>query len=270
MSPWPTGEAGLANAQQILLTKLGLTGTPQTGDAGIVQLQSLLQQLLAGGGGGSGMVPPGSTGIGAFSTNGTSGLSTYSGSTGALNIPNYSAVPVGSTGIGAFTTGASGPATYSASTGALNVPVYASGTLNMQKVILGTTYASTSGATPSSVGFGISSFTALVNQAVCLDYSFMVNVSVASTYPAIGIVRGAAGAIPSAGSTIPGGDILICQTRSTGFMGVLTTVNGTFLDTSIAVNTPVSYYAVAWISSGTGNITVNANSITGLSAFEVK
>lgn len=269
-SQFPTGEAGLVNAQQMLLTHLGQAGTPQTGDGGIVNFQNLLQQFLAGGGG-SGMVPPGTTGVGAFTTNGTSGLATYSPTSGALNIPNYSAMPAGSTGISALTTsGHSGTSSYSA--GALNIPVYASGTLNMQKVLVTTTATTTATtlAAATSINLGLP-FTAQVNPCVCLDYSFLVSNSVASMVGAILIVR-TIGAIPPLGATVPGGDAILCQTRQLGFLNSPTTLNGTFLDTTLSLNTPYNYYAAAWIGSGSGTLTITATGGTayGLCAFEVK
>lgn len=272
MSPtqFPTGEAGLVNAQQMLITKLGQTGTPQTGDGGIVNIQNLLQQFLAGGGGGSGMVPPGSTGVGAFTTNNTSGLATYSPASGALNIPNYSPVPPGSTGIRALTTsGTGGASSYSA--GALNIPVYASATLNMQRVFttVSVPITATTLAAATSINLGFP-FTAQVNPCVCLDYSFLITISVASTVGAVLIVR-TTGTIPPVGATVPTGDVILCQARMVGFLNASTTINGTFLDTTLSVGTTYNYYAAAWISSGSGTLTISGlGNVYGLAAFEVK
>lgn len=267
-SQFPTGEAGLVNAQQMLLAHLSQTGTPQTGDGGIVNLQNLLQQFLAGGGG-SGMVPPGSKGIGAFTTNGTSGLATFNPTTGALNIPNYSAVPAGSTGISALTTnGQSGPSSYSA--GALNIPVYAAATLNMQKATVTTAYSAnaTTYATAPYIGLSIS-FTANVNPCVCLDYNFSITPTGASVVPAVGIVR-TTGVPPPVSTPAPAGDTLLCQTRNIGFQNNAGNIGGTFLDTTLSVGTVYNYYVVTWVSAGTGSITISVSSITGLCAFEVK
>ena len=267
MSLFPTGAAGLANIQQMMLDYLGQTGTPQTGDGGIVNTQVLLQQVLAGGGGGSGMVPPGSTGIVDFTTGGTIGPSTYNRSTGALNIPNYLAMPpANSTGITAFTTnGASGPATYSA--GALNIPVYASSTLNSQSVAVDVQRTTTS-TTGVSIEVGFP-FTTQVNPCIWFDYSVLIGITSGVTPPSIAVVQ-TAGSIPPAGTARPDSDTVICQTRMDATTVATCTLNGSFLFTDADVGVTYNYYLLLRVGGGSGTITLNANSATGLCAFEVK
>ena len=275
MSQLQAGEAGIINAQEMMLTYLGESGPPQTGDAGIMNIQLLLQQVLAGQRAAvspfSSMVPPGSTGIGSFSTTGTSGLSTYDSGTGAMNIPNYSAVPVGSTGIisSLFTTSAtSGPATYNATTGALSIPTYASGTLN-EKVALVTASFSNGTATPQSTGLGFA-FTAQVNPCVYICYNFSVSYTASGTLPAVAIMR-TTGAIPAAGAGV-GSDVTVVQSSQIGLVSTATTLTGALLDTSLTVGTAYNYYAALWCAAGTGPavIEVVSGTPTGLCAFEVK
>ena len=89
----PTEAAGIANIQKTLMQRLGQNNPPATGEAGIVNIQKLLAQLFISSRVG-GMDPPGSHGIGTFTTDGNSGPASYDPATGALNIPNYEFVPV--------------------------------------------------------------------------------------------------------------------------------------------------------------------------------
>lgn len=272
MTDFPTGEAGLVNVQQMMLNFLNQSGQPQTGEGGIINVQVLLQQILAGGGVGGGMSPPGSTGIGTFSTTGTSGAATYSPVTGALNIPNYSAVPAGSTGITSLTTtGASGPSTYSPSTGVLNVPSYAGPTLNQNSVRV--TAQWTNGSTVFSTGLGFP-FTALYNPCVRLSYNLQVSYATASTVPVFAVYR-TTGSIPAQGVAPGGTDVLIVQTRQLLLINTNNTIVGYFLDTSLTVGVPYNYYIAFWCANaGPATIQWTQNGqgmyINGLYAFEVK
>ena len=267
MSSFPTGAAGLANIQQMMLDYLGQTGTPQTGDGGIVNTQVLLEQVLAGGGGGSSMEPPGSTGIVNFTTNSSSGASSYNKSTGALNIPNYLALPpANSTGITALTTnGGSQPATYSA--GALNIPVYASSILNMQKAVVTTQYSTTSNVgIATGVGFP---FVTQVNPFIWFDYSILVTITSGVTPPGVAVVQSPGSVVPPGGSVPSGSWSTIGLTRMDGTTVATTTLNGSFLYNA-AIGTPYVYYLLIYVGGGSGTVTINANSATGLCAFEVK
>lgn len=273
MTDFPTGSAGLVNAQQMLLTFLGQAGTPQTGEGGIINLQNLLQQVLAGGGVGGGMNPPGSTGIGTFTTTGTSGAATYSRATGALNVPNYSAVPPGSTGIVSpiVTSNTSGPSTYSPSTGALNIPTYAGGALNQG--IVRVTAQWTNGTTVLSTGLGFP-FTALYNPCVRLTFNILVSYATASTVPAITVYR-TTSSIPAQGSPPNAGDVTIGVGRQLFLINTNNTLIGYFLDTTLTVGVPYNYY-MAFFAANAGPATIQWTQngqglyINGLYAFEVK
>ena len=93
------------------------------------------QLALAGGGGGGGAAAGGVT---ALTTTGTTGQSTFTSSTGVLNVPNYADI----SHINLTNTGTTGQATFNTSTGAFNIPNYA----DISKIVLthtGTTGAST-------------------------------------------------------------------------------------------------------------------------------
>ena len=89
----PAETAGIIDIQKTLMQQLNQNNPPQTGAAGIVNIQKLLAQLFIGSRVG-GMDPPGSTGIGTFTTEGTGGPASYDPATGALNIPQYEFTPV--------------------------------------------------------------------------------------------------------------------------------------------------------------------------------
>lgn len=272
MTDFPTGTAGLVNAQQMLLNFLKIPGSPQTGEGGIINLQNLLQQVLAGGGVGGGMNPPGSTGIVTFSTNNTSGAATYSPATGALNIPNYSAVPPGSTGIVQLSTaGASGPATYSPATGILDVPQYAGATLNQNSVRVTATWSNGSSVFSTGLGFP---FTALYNPCVRLSYNISVSYAVAQTVPAITVYR-TTGSIPIQGAVTNPGDVTISTGRQLFLVNTNNTLYSYLLDTTLAVGVPYNYYMTfSCANAGPATIQVtqdtHGNYINGLFAFEVK
>lgn len=243
---------------------------PQTGAGGQANAQDLLQQVLAvSGGGGGGMVPPGSTGISAFSTLGTNNVALYTAS-GALNIPNYSAVPTGSTGITSLATPNTGAASYSPSTGILSIPVFASGVLNAQKSYL-TANATSNSTTQLAMGNGTGFlFTANVNPCVVISFAQLLSLSVSSLIPAIIIVRSTSTTIPPSGTAIPAPDAPLLETKMVG-QTTPYSISGSVIDTGITVGVTYCYYLAMWLSIGTGTATATSGiSNSSFSAFEVK
>ena len=258
MSSYPTGAAGIANIQKIL----GSTN-PQTGDAGIVAIQEL---LAAGGAGGGGMVPAGSTGITTFTTNGTSGASTYNSTTGAMNVPAYAGmVPGGSTGITIFTTnGTSGAATYNSANGAMNIPNYATGSggavLQFNFAQFSPTTYSTTSTSMISTGQGLA-FTPVTAQVI-VTYS----VNLQSAAPAIGIYRTTT-AIPVAGTVItpiPANTVQI--TYNTNSTTAIQVISGSEFDIGLTPGTPYNYYLGMRAASGT--LVLNASTAASIQVGE--
>ena len=179
----------------------------------------------------------------ALTNTGTTGVSTYNTSTGALNIPNYADL----SHLTISNTGTSGAATLIS--GNLNVPIYASGTLN-QVVLTTPSNYSTSSTTAASTGLGVS-FTALYNANAFVILNAIVSNSLTTSTASVWVVR-AAGAIPAAGAAVGGSDVVISASRlwaapSAG--GQYTNVSAGY-DTGITPGTPYNYYLAITVSSG--------------------
>lgn len=260
--------AGLWAANTSAYTHVAMVATAITGGSISVALHTstVAGRTSSGGGGPGGMVPPGSTGIVSLTTTGTSGASTYSSSTGILNIPSYVSsggmVPAGSTGIVSplITSATSGPATYSPSTGMLSIPNYAPNGLTFNSVQFITTAYSTSSTTAVSSGQGIT-FTPQTSQPLV---AFQVSAQSAAGY--VLIARTTAG-IPVSGAAIPGTDVTVLFVGNASIT-VYQYLTGAIYDTGLTPNTPYNYYLGLRVASS-GTINLQASGKVQISEFHL-